>query len=62
MRCLCERIQCLLERPPIEILLRLRVVLVAPRVDLIAASAEQCRGEQLRDGAQQAHGEIDRRG
>lgn len=55
-------IEGLLERAPFEIVLRLGVIRIASRIDLIAAGAEQRRGEQLCDGAQQAHGKIDRRG
>jgi hypothetical protein len=62
MRRLGKRIKGLVERPPTEIVLRLCVVLVAPRVDLVAAGGEQRRGEELCSGAQQAHGEVDRRG
>ena len=54
-----KRIEGSVEHPPSEIALRLRVVGVAPYIDLVSAGAEQRRGEQLRDGAQQAHGEID---
>jgi hypothetical protein len=52
-------IEGLFERPPIEITLRLRVVRIASRINLISAGAEQGRREQPRNGAQQAHGEID---
>ena len=57
-----KRIEGLIECPPIEIALRLRVVFVAPHVDFVSAGAEQRRGNQLRDGAQQTHREIDRGG
>lgn len=62
MRRLRERIERLLERPSREIGLSLRVVRVAPRVDLVSARAEERRGEHARDGAQQADGEVDRPG
>jgi len=57
MRGLGKRIKGLVERPPRKITLRLRVVGIAPHIDLVSAGAEQ-----LSDGVQQAHGEIDRRG
>ena len=62
MRRLRERIESLREVPAAELLLRLRVVLVALRVDLVTARAEKRRGEQLRGRTQQADGEVDRRG
>jgi hypothetical protein len=62
MRRLRERIEGLIEGPTAELLLRLRVVLVARQVDLVAASAEQRRGELLRDCAQQVDCEVDRCG
>jgi hypothetical protein len=46
-----KRIEGLAERPPSKITLRLRVVGVAPYIDLVSAGAEQRRGEQLRDSA-----------
>ena len=61
MRRLGKRIERLVKRPPTKIVLCLRIVRVAPRVDLVSARAEQRRGEHFRDGAQQANGEIDRR-
>lgn len=57
-----KSIERLLKRPPIQIRLRLRIIRIALRVDLIPAGAKQRRGEHLRDGAQQAHGEVDRGG
>ena len=45
MRRLRERVESLREIPTAELLLRLRIVLVALRVDLVAARAEQLRGE-----------------
>jgi len=62
MRRLRKRIERLLKRPPRKIVLCLRIVRVAPRVELVSARAEQRRREHFRDGAQQANGEIDRRG
>ena len=41
MRRLRKRIESLREVPAAELLLRLRIVLVALRVDLVAARAEQ---------------------
>ena len=57
-----EPIEGLLERPPVKIVLGLGVIRVASRIDLGTTGAEQRRGEQLRDGAQQANGKIDRHG
>ena len=62
MRGLGKRVKGLVEHPPSKITLRLRIVGVAPHIELVSAGAEQRRGEQLSDGVQQAHGEIDRRG
>lgn len=62
MRCLRKSIEGLVECPPIQITLRLYIVRVAPRVDLISTGTEQRRGEQLRDCAQHTHSKIDRRG
>ena len=59
MRRLRKSIEGLFERPPIEITLRLRIIGIALRINLVSASAEQGRREQPRDRAQQAHGEID---
>ena len=61
MRRLRKRIERLVNRPPTKIVLRLRIVRVAPCIDLVSTRAEQRRGEHLCDGAQQANGEIDRR-
>jgi len=57
-----KRVQGLLDRPTSEVLLRLRVVLVAIRIDLVAAGVEHRRREHLRDGAQEAGREFDRGG
>lgn len=62
MRSLRERIEGLNEGPTSELLLRLRVVLVTRQVDLVAARAEQRRGELARDCGEQVDGEVDRRG
>ena len=62
MHRLRKRVEPLLKRPPRKIVLRRRIVRIAPCVELVSARAEQRRGEHFRDGAQQAHGEIDRRG
>jgi hypothetical protein len=62
MRGLRKRVQGFVERPSSEILLRLRVILIAPRVDLVTASGEQRRGKEFRSGTQQTGREIDRRG
>ena len=59
MRRLRKRIESLFERPPIEIMLRLRIMRIALCINLISTSAEQHRREQPRDGAQHVHGEID---
>jgi len=50
--CLRKRSKSLIERLPAEIMLCLRIVLIALRVDFISASTEQRRGEHLRDRAQ----------
>jgi hypothetical protein len=55
LRGLCKHVQDFVERPSSEILLRLWIILIAPHVDLVAASGEQCR-------AQQTGREIDHRG
>jgi hypothetical protein len=52
MRGLRECIEGLIERSTTEILLCLRVIIVAPRIDFVSASAEQGRGEERCDGAQ----------
>ena len=62
MRSLRERIEGLIEGPTSELLLRLRIVLITWQVDLVAARAEQRRGELLRNCAEQVDGEVDRRG
>ena len=62
MRSLRERIEGLNEGPTSELLLRLRVVLVTWQVDLVAARAEQRRGELARDCSEQVDGEVDRCG
>ena len=62
MRSLRERIEGLNEGPTSELLLRLRVVLVTWQVDLVAARAEQRRGELARDCSEQVDREVDRRG
>ena len=56
---LCKGIEGLFERPPIEITLRLGIIRIASRINLISTCAEHGRREQPRDRAQQAHGEID---
>ena len=45
MRCLRKLIEGLLEHPPIKIVLGLGIIRLASRIDLIAASAEQCKAE-----------------
>jgi hypothetical protein len=62
MRRLRECVEGLFDGSAVEILRRLRVVLVTLRVDLIAPCAEQCRGEQLCGRAQQISCEVDHRG
>ena len=62
MRCLSKPVEGLVKRSPIEIVLRLCVGLVAPRVDLVATGAEQRRGKEFRYRAEQARGKVDRRG
>jgi hypothetical protein len=62
MRGLGKHVQGFVERLSSEILLGLRVILMAPRVDLIAASGEQRRGKELCSSTQQTGREIDRRG
>ena len=52
MRRVRERSKGLRDGPATEFLLRLRVVLITRQVDLVAARAEQRRGEHLRDCAQ----------
>ncbi len=60
MRRLRERVQSLLDCPTCEVLLRLRVVLVAIRIDLVAARVEHRRRKHLRGRAQEARREVDR--
>ena len=62
MRRLRKGIEGLIERPPTEVTLRLRVMCIALRINLISTGTEQHRGEQPRDGAQQVRGKIDRVG
>ena len=62
MRSLRERIEGLIEGPTSELLLRLRIVLITWQVDLVAARAEQRRGELLRNCAKQVDSKVDRRG
>ena len=59
MRRLRESVEGLFERLPIEIALRLHIIRIASRINLITAGAEQSGREQPRNRAQQARGEID---
>ena len=59
MRRLREGVEGLCNCPTAKLLLRLCVVMIALRVDLVASCAKQCRRKQFRGCAQQVSGEVD---